>query len=80
LAKTVENPNRKSRHYTVQSGFEGSDRQLRGKIIRLLLHEKASEKGICQHLRVEKERIKGILDDMIKEGFIAVRNDTYSIV
>lgn len=37
LASSVPNPNRRSKHYTRQSRFEGSDRQIRGAIIRLLL-------------------------------------------
>lgn len=37
LAKIVENPNKKSSHYKIQSKFEGSNRQVRGKIIRLLI-------------------------------------------
>jgi A/G-specific adenine glycosylase len=37
LKKTIGNLNRKSRHYSKQSRFEGSDRQLRGKILQLLL-------------------------------------------
>ena len=34
------NPNTKSRHYTRQSKFEGSARQIRGKILGILLQEK----------------------------------------
>ena len=38
LKKKVENPSRKSRHYTKQSRFEGSLRQARGAIIRSLVN------------------------------------------
>jgi A/G-specific adenine glycosylase len=37
LAKTVENPNRKSKHYSVQSKFEGSNRQVRGALLRFFV-------------------------------------------
>ena len=37
LARQVPNPNRRSRTYTRQSRFEGSDRQLRGAILRVLV-------------------------------------------
>jgi len=37
LAGEVENPNRRSRHHARQAAFEGSLRQLRGRILRLLL-------------------------------------------
>ncbi len=36
LKKQIPNPSRKSAHYTKQSKFQGSDRQVRGKIITLL--------------------------------------------
>lgn len=37
LKKTMQNPARRSKHHTRQSRFQGSDRQLRGQIIRILL-------------------------------------------
>ena len=37
LAVAVPNPNRRSKHYARQPQFEGSDRQIRGAIVRLLL-------------------------------------------
>jgi A/G-specific adenine glycosylase len=37
LAKVVNNPNRRSAHYTRQSAFEGSDRQIRGAVLRALI-------------------------------------------
>jgi A/G-specific adenine glycosylase len=36
LAKRVPNPNRRSRHYVVQSKFEGRTRQLRGRVMQQL--------------------------------------------
>lgn len=80
LAKTVENPNRKSRHYSVQSAFAGSDRQLRGKIIRLLLEEPTSGEKICSRLYAERERIDRILGGMEREGFLRKRKGVYSII
>src|SRR5665213_252944 len=44
LKTQVENPNRKSKHYTKQSKFKGSDREIRGKILRILLKEKIISK------------------------------------
>ncbi len=39
LKQVVENPNRRSHGYTVQAAFDGSDRQIRGRILRYLLDE-----------------------------------------
>lgn len=40
------NPNRRSAHYRKQSAFRGSDRELRGRILRYLLSERAKDTGI----------------------------------
>lgn len=79
LGKTVTNPNRRSKHYTVQAGFEGSDRQLRGKIIRLLLKGKISGEELYRQLIADKERLGKILHDMENEGLIEVQDSMYSI-
>src|SRR6185437_12059709 len=39
-ANKTANPNRKSAHYRKQAVFKGSDRELRGKILKLLLKER----------------------------------------
>jgi A/G-specific adenine glycosylase len=39
LGKQVPNPNRKSAHYAKQSKFEGSNRQIRGLILKILLKQ-----------------------------------------
>lgn len=61
LAKQVPNPNRRSRHYSVQSKFEGSLRQLRGEVLRRLLEERELP---------QDGRLQGVLDQLVKEGFI----------
>lgn len=61
LAKTPENPNRRSAHYMRQSKFAGSDREIRGKILREVL---AKKKIPIAGLN------KKILDQLIREGFL----------
>lgn len=61
-----QNPNTQSKHYAKQSKFKGSDRELRGKILRLLL----SGKTINSKLLGEKTgRIKKIIAGLRKDGF-----------
>ncbi len=60
------NPNTKSKHYAKQSKFAGSDRQLRGKILRLVL---ANKKVSTKILGEDPERIKKIVEDLKKDGF-----------
>lgn len=62
LAKTVPNPNKRSRHYVRQSRFEGSDRQLRGELLRDHLS------GVQPALRTERE--KKIWLTLQKEGLV----------
>jgi A/G-specific adenine glycosylase len=66
------NPGRKSAHLNRQSRFEGSDRQIRGRILRFLVGcESVSEKQLVTELAVDLNRIESILNNLEKEGFIA---------
>ena len=76
-----KNPNIKSARYRKQPKFEGSDRQIRGKIIKLLLQKKSlNAKQIEAMLAREKERVVRILNNLAKEGFLARARGKYSLV
>ena len=67
----MENPNRKSAHYTKQLKFEGSNRQLRGMILRLrLAHPKISVGEIAKRVGHSVERVKNALLTLKKEGLV----------
>ena len=71
LAKAVSNPNRRSRHYTKQSAFEGSDRQIRGAVLRLLLDRGTmSRTALVRELGKDRERVSLILAALEAEGFV----------
>ena len=71
LKKEHENPNRRSAHYKKQSPFQGSNRQIRGMILRMLTHKSClSEREIAQELQLNKEKLKDNLVQLQKEGFI----------
>ncbi len=78
LAKTISNPNRKSTHYTVQSKFEGSNRQLRGRIISYLLEVKSAHKKRLERLFGDN-RLNHTLTTLMKEGFVIEKNGEFSI-
>lgn len=81
LKKSVPNPNRRSVHYTRQSAFEGSDRKIRGEIIRLLLTgNKLTEKALVSHIKEDPERTRRILATLETEGFIMRTGRSFSIV
>lgn len=69
LAKTIENPNRKSKHYSKQSKFEGSVRKIRGEIVRQLLKHKSLTEtqiyGIDNNVYNVKDALEGLLTDRI---------------
>jgi A/G-specific adenine glycosylase len=80
LKKTGENPNRRSRHYTKQAVFEGSDRKIRSHILRLLLADKhMTKKAITGKISEDTVRITRILRDLEAEGFITRSGSSFVI-
>jgi A/G-specific adenine glycosylase len=78
LKKRVPNPNRRSVHYTKQTPFEGSDRKIRGELLQLFLKQQLTgEDEIFGCVTEDTGRVKKILDDLEKEGFIKRRNNCY---
>lgn len=82
LKKLFKNPSRKSKHHTQQSKFEGSDRQIRGAILKLLTaHTTLSHQELmlllCQTLNCEQERAERILNSMQQEQFVRAESNYY---
>lgn len=76
LARQVPNPNRRSRHYTVQSQFQGSLRQVRGEVLRRLLDEARS----IAELGIADERLERVLADLTRDGFIEERGGRWQLL
>lgn len=70
---TFGNPNVKSKHYTKQSRFEGSDRQIRGQILRILSDGATQESELLLELGQEAQRVRKILKSLLEEGLISKR-------
>jgi A/G-specific adenine glycosylase len=80
LKTQTPNPNRNSRHYTKQSKFEGSNRQVRAKIVHLITaHHKLTLKEINSHFPTTENRVQSNIEALIKEGFIALSGNIYII-
>ncbi len=78
LPKTVTNPNRRSAHYTKQSKFEGSNRQLRGKILKLLITLGSSTfPQIQKNTTADPLVLQTILLGLTKEGLIQKKEQNY---
>ena len=81
LKSTYTNPNRKSAHYNKQSKFEGSDRQLRAKILKLIAQEGAIlEKDIFDVIEDNNYRIKKIIQQLLAEQFIIIDSQQNYII
>jgi A/G-specific adenine glycosylase len=84
LKKSVPNPNRRSAHYTKQSAFEGSDRKIRGEILRALVSQKQMTATEITYGHEEDEedaeRVIRILQALESEGFIRKSGKYYEIV
>lgn len=81
LTKTIPNPNKKSAHYARQSRFAGSDRELRGNILKMLIRQGPQTleelRGATGDLMRRIQKICGVL---VAEGFIRRRGRKIEIV
>ena len=76
LKKAAENPNRRSAHYTRQSTFEGSDRQIRGLILKALLAKpRLSISHLLNAVGRGAKRTERIIDQLGEEGFLVREGD-----
>lgn len=77
LARLFPNANRRSKHHTVQSRFAGSDRQLRGEIIRHLLAAGHSDlDAISRATESRLERVQTVLEAMQRDGLLTIDDRT----
>ena len=80
LKKRVGGLNDRSSLYVKQPPFEGSDRQLRGRILELLLEGPAlTERDMVGRVSEDAVRVSRIVADLIREGFIAQRGNRFRI-
>jgi A/G-specific adenine glycosylase len=74
LKKRDKTLNKRSFHYQKQSPFKGSNRQIRGTVLKVLLRTPYTESNLIRELtgilHCNPERVKRILDQLEKEGFI----------
>lgn len=76
LTRVTENPNRRSRHYTRQKPFDGSDRQLRGRILKALgERESLTVAELPDVTGADVEHSQVIADQLEREGFLS-KTDT----
>jgi A/G-specific adenine glycosylase len=78
LKTAVGNLNKVSKHYTKQSRFDGSRRQIRGHIIKLLGSAPRTSEEIS--VVIDDERLATVLIELVEEGMIRMADDgAYSL-
>lgn len=80
LKKNVCNHAKQSVHYSKQSRFEGSGRQIRGRILKTLLsQQQMSQEQLIAIIGKEPAWAKQIIMQLCQEGLICVANNVVSI-
>jgi A/G-specific adenine glycosylase len=81
LKKSQPNPNRRSAHYQTQASFEGSNRQIRGMILKALVAKpNVTDFELAQRIGVNQERLRTALLQLKKEGFIKSNGRRFTLV
>jgi A/G-specific adenine glycosylase len=78
LSDEGKNPNRRSSGYKVQSRFEGSLRQLRGRILAAVLEMPGSSPRRLQASLGKDPRLSQALARLVEEGFLIKLRGRYS--
>ncbi|MDQ5886196.1 MAG: A/G-specific adenine glycosylase [Patescibacteria group bacterium] len=78
LKSHIGNTSRKSKTYSKQSRFEGSVRQIRGTILKMLSSGSQSYNQL--HNKVNDDRLDNVLLDLENEGFIIKQKLLYQLV
>jgi A/G-specific adenine glycosylase len=80
LKNCIPNPNKKSAHYSKQSKFVGSDREIRGRILKAFVANPRQDLyALIANIPHKPERIKRIIDNLVIEGFLSMDCETLSI-
>ncbi|MBU6415244.1 A/G-specific adenine glycosylase [Patescibacteria group bacterium] len=88
LGALPKNPNQKSVHYAKQSRFVGSDRELRGKILKLLLAKKFISENLMekypfvapsQNIFQDRRRCKRVLRSLLRDHLICRKDGKIGI-
>ncbi len=85
LKATLPNPSRRSKHHTRQGRFEGSNRQLRGRLLVALAEEAGADTGgltvdaLANAVRFEPERVTAALGALQSEGFVVSEDGRWCI-
>jgi A/G-specific adenine glycosylase len=75
-----ENPSRRSAHYVKQSPFAGSDREIRGGVMRELVHGVRTLRELVVACGKDEARVRRVLGKMEEEGMVLEKEGKLDIV
>ncbi len=79
LKRTIDNPSRKSVHHVTQAKFKGSDREIRGAILRALSEGALKEASLITTLSFDRQRITTQLLALLHEGMVVRKRGAYTL-
>jgi A/G-specific adenine glycosylase len=80
IKKMTVNPNRRSAHYAKQSKFEGSFRQIRGRVVRALIgNGRATVAELLSGTGAKEADLYRALEDLKRESMVSEENGVYRI-
>lgn len=79
LKSRVINPSRQSKHHQKQSKFEGSDRQIRGNIIKALLTTEMTSIALAKKLAIPPLRLSEQIKNLTAEKMIVKKGKKYAL-
>ena len=80
LKKRLPNPSRRSAHHLKQKPFKGSNRELRSKILQLIMKQRLSSVKIAAHFKgYPPSHVTRNIKNLTSEGFVTQKNNLYSI-
>lgn len=80
LKEKIKNPNTRSAHYRRQTPFQGSNRQIRGRILGTLVRNPdISRNGLIRELRMDPLKVERNLEQLFQEGFLKKKGKSYVI-
>ncbi len=79
LKRVHRNPTRKSAHYVVQTKFEGSLRQVRGAILRILTTGAHGDLAISKKLSFDEKMVRDALSALARDGLVVGQRGSWRI-
>jgi len=80
LKKKYPELNKRSSNYRKQTPFKGSDREIRGLILKLILKcNQVLKSELVEKLKVNRNKLDKILVQLQKEGFIKIQGESIMV-